>query len=112
LDQARAKIFFDAFEGRRIDLGPMIDLKLQAETGMALPDTGYFNLLAFGNWKEHADHGCRRPAVFVQARHRVRTLSMLIGDPADGALDGGEFVLFIRQEILPMAILLESDHSV
>ena len=46
-DHARAEILFDTFEGRRIDLGPMVDQKLQAVTGMALPHAGDFDLLTF-----------------------------------------------------------------
>ena len=98
LDHARAEVFFDAFESRRIDLGPMVDLKLQAVPRMALPDVGDLDLLAFRNVEGHTDDRCGRSAVFIQTRHRVMTLGVLVGDPADGALDGRKFVLCIRQK--------------
>ena len=101
LDHARAEIFFDAFEGGGIDLLPVVDLKLQAVARMALPRTRDFDLFAFGNRKNRADDRNRGATVFIQARHGVMRFGVLVGDPADGALNRRRFVLLVPPRYAP-----------
>ena len=111
-DHAGAEIFLDAFEGRRIDLLPVIDLKLQAVARMAFPYTGHFDLFAFGDRKNRPDDRDPGAAFFIETRHGVMGVRMLVGNPADGALNRGCFVVFFAHRQLPCSILLETPYRV
>jgi hypothetical protein len=75
----------------------MIDLKLQTVTRMALPDACDFDLFTFGNGKDCTDHGHPGPTVLIQARHSVVRFGILVGDPADRALQRCGLVLLFGQ---------------
>ena len=79
---------------------------------MTLPGAGDFDLFAFRDREKRADDGCARTAVLIQTRHGVVRLRMLIGDPADRALNRGRLVLFFRQRNLRHFILRESVEGV
>ena len=100
LDHAGAEIFFDALAGGGIDLLPVVDLKLQAVARMALPHTGDFDFFAFGNRKDRTDDRYPRATVFIQARHGVMRFGVLVGDPADRALNRRRVVGLFRHYTL------------
>ena len=85
-DQPRAQIFFNAFDGRRIDLLPMINLKLQAVTWVVFPGTEDFDLFSFGHRKQRTDNRHARGALGIEQSHRVARFRVLVGNAGNGAL--------------------------
>ena len=87
-DEAGAEIFFDAFDGRRIDFVPVINLELQAITRMALPRARDLDLFPFRYGEDRAYDRRSWTAVGIQAGDGVMVFRIMVSDPADGALQG------------------------
>src|SRR5262249_4272115 len=96
------------FEGRRIDLVPVIDLKLLSVARVSLPESGDFDFFAFGNRKNHT-YGCRSGStVKLHSQNRVVRVMVLIGNSTDRSLQGGRLVIaFFYFRVLHSGILLQ-----
>jgi hypothetical protein len=85
-DHAGAEVFFDAFQSRGINLFPMVDLKLLAVARVGFPETEDFDLLAFRNGIDSADHRDAGRIFNIQPQNRVVSLGMMVGYFMHGSL--------------------------
>src|SRR5262249_6290277 len=85
-DQTGSQIFFDSFDGRRIDLIPMLDLELQSVAWVGFPEPGDFDFFALRDRKDDAHNRHTRGAVDLYARNRIVGVGVLVGDSTDGSL--------------------------
>jgi hypothetical protein len=89
LDQARAKVFFDAGGGGGQDGGVALDLELAAVAGVAGPAAMEAQVFAGADVQEVADHGHGIGAALGrELGHGVAILLVIVGDPFDGADQG------------------------